>query len=67
MVFASSWLKNKSGKNSKKDFNFFMLVACLAYSLPQYGNKMFLQKVAWLSTDYTALYPGRLNSSFPPL
>jgi hypothetical protein len=28
---------------------------------------MFLRNVGWLSTDYTALYPRRQNSSQPPL
>jgi hypothetical protein len=27
------------------------------------GGDMFLQNVGWLSTEYTALYPKRQNSS----
>jgi hypothetical protein len=30
---------------------------------PEDGGDMFLQNASWLSTDYTALYPRRLNSS----
>jgi hypothetical protein len=30
---------------------------------PEDGGNMFLRKVDWLSTDYTALYPRRRNSS----
>jgi hypothetical protein len=30
---------------------------------PEDGGKMFLRNVGWLTTDYTALYPRRQNSS----
>jgi hypothetical protein len=30
---------------------------------PADGDDMFLRNDGWLSTDYTALYPGRYNSA----
>jgi hypothetical protein len=30
---------------------------------PEDGSDMFIRNVGWLSTDYTALYPRRQNSS----
>jgi hypothetical protein len=39
-----------------------MLVSCLFIDAED-GRDMFLRNVGWLSTDYTALYPRRLNSS----
>jgi hypothetical protein len=38
----------------------FILVSCFDF---EDGSEMFLRNVGWISTDYTALYPRKYNSS----
>jgi hypothetical protein len=54
------------GVERAKQTSVKQVASCLFFDL-EIGSYMFLRNVGWLSTDCTALYPRRQNSSQPSL
>jgi hypothetical protein len=57
------WARRRSQARHQHWYLFRAGILLVLFFNPEVGGDMFLRNVGWLSTDYTALYPKRYNSS----